>query len=213
MENKIMRYIINEDELYHYAKGKRAKKHKYIAIKNGRYIYPEDIKPSRMRKKDILYKEDDLGKEIPNQKAMEQRGKVAKSHLEASKGGYERIQEEHTLYKPGTKYYDKGNTPFYNGKTYGAVESNKLKYYDKQRKQISDWKRDSDYANDVKKIRPKYNNFKNTMSLLFNSKQGGYIDYDGKWTDTETPADKIRKRKKSKKKATAKAKVSGAKTR
>lgn len=32
----------SEDVLMHYAKGSRAKKHKYIAIKNGRYIYPED---------------------------------------------------------------------------------------------------------------------------------------------------------------------------
>lgn len=32
----------SDDFLMHYAKGSHAKKHKYIAIKNGRYIYPDD---------------------------------------------------------------------------------------------------------------------------------------------------------------------------
>ena len=31
-----------DDELMHYARGQRAQNHKYIAIKNGKYIYPED---------------------------------------------------------------------------------------------------------------------------------------------------------------------------
>lgn len=32
-----------DDELMHYARGQRARNHKYIAIKNGRYIYPADV--------------------------------------------------------------------------------------------------------------------------------------------------------------------------
>ena len=32
-----------DDELMHYAKGQRARNHKYIAIRNGRYIYPDDV--------------------------------------------------------------------------------------------------------------------------------------------------------------------------
>lgn len=32
-----------DDELMHYARGQRARNHKYIAIKNGRYIYPDDV--------------------------------------------------------------------------------------------------------------------------------------------------------------------------
>jgi hypothetical protein len=36
----------------HYAKGSHAKKHKYIAIKNGRYIYPEDVKKTSNREQE-----------------------------------------------------------------------------------------------------------------------------------------------------------------
>lgn len=32
-----------DDELMHYAKGQRARNHKYVAIRNGRYIYPDDV--------------------------------------------------------------------------------------------------------------------------------------------------------------------------
>lgn len=32
-----------DDELIHYAKGQRARNHKYVAIRNGRYIYPDDV--------------------------------------------------------------------------------------------------------------------------------------------------------------------------
>lgn len=38
-------------ELYHSAKGQTWKKHKYIAIKNGRYIYPKDIAKTKVNKK------------------------------------------------------------------------------------------------------------------------------------------------------------------
>ena len=40
--NDILDYygIVSDSGLSHYAKGQRARRHKYVSIKNGRYIYP-----------------------------------------------------------------------------------------------------------------------------------------------------------------------------
>ena len=35
--------MMTQNSLCHYAKGQTASRHKYVAIKNGRYIYPEDV--------------------------------------------------------------------------------------------------------------------------------------------------------------------------
>ena len=168
-----MRYIINEDELYHWARGEQAKKHKYlkrILTSYGyRYIYKDDNtggginydKPHRDKngkikdrqtypslstasdteKKDIVRS---LGVRTRlSEKSMEQLGNVSKSHIEASKGGYERIGEEYALYKPGTKYDKKKAHTIHNAaeiNEYADREKKKKKYYKSQQKLQKRWK-------------------------------------------------------------------------
>lgn len=101
---------VSSDELYHYAKGTRAKKHKYIAIKNGRYIYPDDVKknsnaPIYLDNPFLTYEEAERKRKGTLNSLKSNREDIAKTEAEA-----EKLSKKAEEYKQ--KYFDLYNSTY-----------------------------------------------------------------------------------------------------
>lgn len=90
--------IVSENELYHWGKGKEAKKHKYVERKmvNGNwvYIYPEDLKKKANKvKEEAEKKAKDAAEKIEKakKKAEKAKKKVEKSVSELAKKGKDKL--------------------------------------------------------------------------------------------------------------------------